>query len=196
MHLETRRQFLHMSGVGVAFYIRWAHDTYGFFLAFATLAVSLLIGYAITRKYREGMHLPFISRFIELYERSEVIEEDPGKGALSFFVGSLAVLVLFRFNIGIVSASIMILALGDSVSTLVGRNFGRHKIFYNSEKSWEGTAAGFLFAFLGAATQIKLGIAFVGALTGMLFESFPLKVDDNIGVPLASGAAMSLALFF
>lgn len=196
MDLETRRQLIHMSGIAVALYVRWAHDRYGYAFALLTLALVTLLGYAIAWTYKKGHRLPAISKLIDITERPGVIEDDPGRGALSFFIGSLLTLLLFGFNVSIVSASILILALGDSTSTLVGRGFGRHKLSYNPEKSWEGTAGGFFLALLGSSILLgDLRLAFIGSMAGMLFESLPLKLDDNIGIPLSAGAAMALAFY-
>ncbi|MFQ5815916.1 MAG: diacylglycerol/polyprenol kinase family protein [Candidatus Hydrothermarchaeaceae archaeon] len=196
MDRETRRQLIHMSGVGLAVYVKWANDTYGYPIPIVTLVLALFLGYVLTSAYKRGIEIPIVSRLIDTTERAEVIEETPGKGALSFFLGSLLAFVLFGHNINVASASIVILALGDSTSTLIGRNFGGHKIRYNYEKSWEGTLSGITFAAIGASLLLKPELAIIGAFAGMMIESLPLTVDDNIIVPLGAGAAISFALYF
>lgn len=196
MDLETRRQFVHMSGVGVALYVKWVNDAYGYLLTLASLILAFLAGLALTTAYKKGIKIPLLVQLIDLTERPEVIRDAPGKGALSFFLGSLLALIFFGFDVGIASASIAVLALGDSASTLVGRNFGWHKIQYNRSKSWEGTLGGLVLATVGASLLLWPELALVGAIGGMFIESLPLKTDDNITVPLGAGTAMSLALYF
>ena len=194
MDLETKRQLIHASGVVVALYVRWSYSKFGFYAPFAALVAAIIFLYLAAEAYKRKLRLPVISNIIDVAERADVIEKSPASGALFFFIGSFFSLLLFRSNIEVVCASISILALGDSFSTLLGRKFGRSKIFYNPAKSWEGTAGGFVFAFLGAATQISLPAAFIGALAGMLAESFPTKVNDNLTVPVFAGIVMSLAV--
>ncbi|MEE9595026.1 MAG: hypothetical protein V3V92_06465 [Candidatus Hydrothermarchaeales archaeon] len=196
MDRETKRQFIHMSGIGVAIYVKWANDLYGFLVPLTTLTLALTFGYILASSYKRGIRIPIVSRLIDSTERAEVIREAPGKGALSFFLGALLTLVIFGFNINVVSAGIAILAFGDSVSTLVGKNFGKHKIQYNNMKSWEGTLSGIIFAAVGASLILKPEIAIIGAVAGMMIESLPLDFDDNISVPIGASAAMSLVLYF
>ena len=191
-HLETRRQLVHMSGIAVPFYIRWAYPRGGILLPAVTFLLIVALGCLVAEGYKKGMRIPVIAELVDLTERPESIHS-PGRGAFQFFLGSLAALLLFRSDIGIACASIAVLAFGDSFSTLFGKSFGTHKLPHNPVKSWEGTMAGAFFAFLGASTQIALPLALVGAAAGMLAESLPWRVDDNLTVPIAAGAAMFLA---
>ena len=140
-----------MSGVLLAFYVFYA-GVYLSITTFLFLAVEAII---ISYGYKKGVRVPIISGIVDKTERDGVIDEFPGKGAITFFIGSLLALLFFGSNINVASAAIIILALGDSFSTLVGRRFGRHKIFYSSEKSIEGTIGGFVPAFVGAMVFIS-----------------------------------------
>ncbi|MEE8358287.1 MAG: diacylglycerol/polyprenol kinase family protein [Candidatus Hydrothermarchaeales archaeon] len=189
--LETKRQLVHASGFLIAFYILWA----GQILSILTLGSIMLVVILVGESYKRGLKISLISKVIESAERADVIEERPGKGAILFLVGALASIILFGENLKIVSASIIILALGDSVSTLIGVNFGKHKIPYNKMKSLEGSVAGFVFALLGAQIFVGLPLAMLGAITAMLTESLPINIDDNITIPVLSGLIMSLAFY-
>ncbi len=189
--LETKRQLVHASGLLIAFYVLWA----GQILSILTLGSSMLVVILVGESYKRGLKINLLSKVIESAERPEVIAERPGKGAILFFVGSLASIILFGMNLKIVSASIIILAMGDSASTLIGKNFGKHKIPYNKMKSLEGSVGGFVFAIMGAQIFVGLPLAILGALTAMLAESVPINVDDNITIPIFSGLAMTLALY-
>lgn len=190
--LELRRQLVHMSGIGVPFYIRWAYPRGGILLPATTFLLIVAVGLLVAEGYKRGVRVPLMAELVDLTERPESVHS-PGRGAFQFFLGSLAALLLFRTDIDIACASIAILALGDSFSTIFGKSFGAHRLPHNPMKSWEGTLAGVLFAFLGASTQIFLPVALVGAVAGMLAESLPSRLDDNLTIPIAAGVAMYLA---
>jgi len=188
MDLETKRQLIHIVGAVFPFYIIAA----GHYASIGTFAFLLCAGLIISYSYKRGVRFPIVSKIVDSTERKEVIDEFPGRGALSFFFGSLLVLLIFGSMIKIVCASIIILALGDSFSTLTGKRFGRHKISYNPHKSVEGSIGGFLPAFIGAMVFVSPEIALLGAFTGMVVESLPLRIDDNITIPVVSGFFMCL----
>jgi dolichol kinase len=188
MELETKRQLIHMSGAALPFYVLYV----GLGRSVATFLFLVVAGLIISYGYKKGVRFPVISKIVDTTEREGVIEEFPGRGALSFFFGSLLVLILFGSNINIACASIIILALGDSFSTLAGKRYGRHKIFYNPEKSFEGSIGGFVPAFIGAMIFVPPEVALFGAFMGMNVESLSLRIDDNISIPLISGFFMTL----
>jgi dolichol kinase len=187
--LELRRQLIHATGVFVAILIREAYKIFEGWRAPALLMlVSISVGYGISYLHRGGVKLPILTRIIQESERDKD-KESPGRGALRFFIGSFLTLIIFRHSPEIVVAGIIVLALGDSASTLGGVAFGRHKLFYNPEKSIEGTFAGLIAAFLGLMilTPFSLAVAASASLVGVIVESLPLGVDDNLTVPVAAG---------
>jgi dolichol kinase len=190
MELETKRQLVHMSGTLFPFYILYV----GLGVSVSTFLFLLVAGLIISYGYKKGVRFPVISEIVDSTEREGVIDEFPGKGALTFFLGSFLVLLLFGSNLNVACAAIIILALGDSVATLVGRKYGKHKLFYNPEKSYAGSIAGFVTAFLGAVLFVKPEVALFGAFFGMSVESLVLKIDDNISIPLIAGFFMSMYL--
>lgn len=190
MHLETRRQLIHMSGIAVAFYVLWAHEKWGFYIPLISLLLLAVLLYLISLCYKHNLRVPIAAWLIDISERQEVIRDSPARGALMFLLGSL--LALLFFNVHAAAAAIAVLALGDSFSTLVGRWLGNHRLPYNPEKSMEGSLAGFAAAFLGASLIVSPATALLGALAGMLAESLPLKLDDNLSIPLSAGLAMAL----
>lgn len=179
-----------MSGAVFPFYVLLV----GRYVSIVTFALLLGAGLIISYCYKRGIRFPIISKIVDSTEREGVIDELPGKGALSFFFGSLLVLLLFGSRIEVACAAIIILALGDSFSTLTGIRFGRHKIPYNQDKSIEGTIGGFVPAFVGAMIFVSPETALLGAFTGMAVESLPLKTEDNITIPVVSGFFMSIRL--
>ena len=87
--------------------------------------------------------------------------------------GSLAAMLIARGDSMIVGAAILQLALGDAASALVGKAFGRTKLF-GGAKSLEGSLAGFAVGFASAlACGVRPGAALAAALAGALAELAP-----------------------
>lgn len=194
--LELRRKLVHASGVFIALFLKESYLLFGGWLVpGGILLMAILLGYGVSRLHIRGAQLPVLTRLINSAER-EKDKAFPGRGALRFLTGAFLSLIVFRNNPDLVAAAIIVLALGDAASTLVGISFGRHRIFYNKKKSFEGSVAGVAAAFLGvvALTSFSPLTALAAALTGMLVESLPLGIDDNLTVPLAAGFAIWLAI--
>lgn len=179
-----------MSGISVAFYVLWAYEKWGFYAPFLSLLLAVMLLYIISLCYKRNIRVPIAAWLIDISERQEVIKTSPARGALMFLLGSTIALLLFDADIA--AAAIAILALGDSFSTLTGRRMGSHRLPYNHEKSIEGSIAGFAAAFLGASIIVAPAAALLGALTGMLAESLPARIDDNLSIPLTAGLAMAM----
>jgi dolichol kinase len=102
-------------------------------------------------------------------------------------IGIILVLLLFPTNIAY--ASIAILAIGDPVAAYVGRRFGHWHV---GSKSWEGFAAGTCAAYVPTLLVVSPIVGAVGSIVGMVLELVGI-LDDNLTIPLGSGAAMLLA---
>ncbi len=91
-------------------------------------------------------------------------------------------------------AAIAILSLGDSAASIFGRFLGQIPIPLNKGKHLEGSIVGFIFASLGAAFFLPLPLALIGATIGIIVESFPLPINDNLSIPLVSGVFLTILL--
>jgi dolichol kinase/phosphoserine phosphatase len=107
-----------------------------------------------------------------------------------FAIGILLTLLLFPAPAS--SAAIAIFALGDSTASIFGRYFGRTPLPFNKDKSLEGSATGFFFAFLAGSVFVSPLIALTGAAVAMFVEYLPLPVNDNILIPLSTALALTL----
>ncbi len=197
-NMEIRRQIVHaLIGLAIAaFAWKYPHLWYVILtVAAAGLALSHIIKSAaatknaIVKKFRK-----LAVATLALVERKEELQRFPGKGAIMLFLGAGVTAAIFRKE---AVAAIVILAVGDSVSHLAGRFFGRtnHKRLFAREKTVEGTVAGFVFAAAAAATILPVWMAVAGAAAGMVAEALHLrigriKIDDNLAVPLAAAAMM------
>jgi glycerol-3-phosphate acyltransferase PlsY len=105
--------------------------------------------------------------------------------SLFYCISSFLVVWLFQNEIAI--AAIISLALGDQISSIVGNYWGRHKWKW---KSLDGAVANFAICAPIMMVFVPYQLALVGALAGALVEALPIKIDDNMTIPLASGGAI------
>ena len=79
------------------------------------------------------------------------------------------------------------MTIGDAAALIIGKEFGKRKLFYNKNKTFEGTFAFFFTTYLVIVFFIDPIRAFVIALVAALLESLTQHID-NLTVPL--GAAL------
>ncbi len=111
-------------------------------------------------------------------------------GAISFFVSIGFIVLLFPAKIA--SLSIIVLCVGDGISTMVGRLFGQNRLFHNRSKSWEGSISGFVASTAACALITNIPMALFASFVGMFVESLNTKINDNFSVPLVVGVAVYL----
>ncbi len=113
-----------------------------------------------------------------------------------FLIAACITIVLFPRGIAV--AALLFLTVGDPMAEIVGVTWGRLRIL--GGKTLEGTLAGAAACFLAGLPLLSIGglglslpILAVGAAAAALTELLPLPVDDNLSIPLGSGAAMLVA---
>lgn len=118
----------------------------------------------------------------------EYLKESSG---MPYVMAILLTIISFPQPIALVA--IYTLAIGDPMAAIVGISIGKHQVVKN--KSVEGSIAFFLVSFFFAfvvlfihfpegMTGKILGVSFLLALFATLFEMIPLKIDDNLTIPL------------
>ncbi|HII53656.1 hypothetical protein COX84_06355 [Candidatus Micrarchaeota archaeon CG_4_10_14_0_2_um_filter_49_7] len=172
---ELNRQIVHvLSGIAILFLLwNFGRDWLIIFLiAFTVFGLCFLY-------LRRFATLSIAEDFLGLMERSRF-----DMGPLYYAAGLLFAASLIS-STNALSAVIVILALGDGFSTMVGKVFGKHRLPYNKGKSVEGFVAFFVTAILPA--YIFIGwIAVPLAVIAAFLESIEIGIDDNlvITVPL------------
>jgi phytol kinase len=138
-------------------------------------SAGLLGGFAVLGSIAAGKRVPFFSGMLDAFERNVRI---PGFGAICFVISTIFCLAVFP--VGYALTGVVTLAVLDSVSTMAGTAFGRHRIV--NGKTWEGSLAG-----LGAAAVVLLlllsplyavMVAVVAAVTELI-----TPVEDNLIIP-------------
>ena len=184
MDKEILRQIIHASGIFIL--------VLGIFLNPQVLILFCIIIFVLSEmvfildKY---YRIPIFSTILTSCKR-----RDDERGFLYFFIGIIATLYIFRFNLVIADAGIFMLLLGDSASTIIGTRYGKHKLPFNGLKSFEGSLAFFLVSFLSVLTLLPLLPSLIGALVGAITEAYS-PIDDNIPIPIISALAITLVIY-
>jgi uncharacterized protein (TIGR00297 family) len=123
-------------------------------------------------------------------------------GILIYPLSVLLLILALPRRLDLVAAAWGILAVGDGAATLVGRRSRGAPLPWNPEKTLAGTAAFIVFGTCAAvllawwtrpaiAPPPPLSFVFVAPLVAAvaagLVESIPVRLDDNISVPLTAG---------
>jgi len=183
MDRELLRQLIHASGIFILIL--------GLFLkteVLILLCVIMVVFMEIVFVVDKYINVPLISTILSICKRSE-----DERGFLYFFLGIIATLLIFSFNISIAYAAILMLLIGDSASTLVGKKYGKHKLPLKKFKSVEGTLAFFVVGLLCTIIFLPPQIAVIGALAGALTEAYS-PIDDNIPIPIVSAFVITVAM--
>jgi len=181
---DVVREIIHASAVAIPV----LSSLFGIYIiAYFILFVTAL--YVISElSIMEKRSLPVISSITRHAATPEELYEF--RAAPIFFAfGILFTLLLFPRPAS--SAAIVILALGDSTASIFGKMFGRNALPFNKVKTLEGSLIGFIFAFFGAMFFVNPFMAAAGAAGAMLIESLPLPINDNLVIPLVTGALLT-----
>lgn len=138
--------------------------------------------------------MAFFHRIAHPVERHKV-------NSATWYATSLIALALLDAPL-IGGVAVTVLGLGDPVAGLVGRRWGRVRLF--QRRTLEGSL-GFVFAATAAAFTFivlvhpevqqtsALIIAAAAAITGAVTELLSNRLDDNLTIPLSSAAAALVA---
>jgi phytol kinase len=125
------------------------------------------------------------------------------RGPLYYGIAFIICTVLFWRNSPVGILALMIMCGGDGLADIIGRRFGKHKLPFNPNKSWAGSAAmllgsiAFGFAYLMLFNDLghfhpPLNLAYTAgavsaiALAATLVEALPIQEIDNITLTLVS----------
>ena len=139
----------------------------------------------------EGIDLPLISQVTRLAASQSELNGFAA-APLYFAFGILLTLVVFPSPAS--GAAVAMFCLGDSAASLFGGLIST-SLPFNKRKTWEGSLAGFFFAFLAGTFFVSPILALIGAAIAMTVEVLPLPVNDNVLVPVITGAVLTLLAY-
>ena len=141
------------------------------------------------RRFSRSFSKVFNYFFISMLRKNE--SEGGLTGATWLFLGFAITAFIFEREIAI--AALLFLTIGDSIAALVGISYPKIKL---GHKTLSGTLAGtfacILVVSLSSQTLMPL-IIIIGAISAMSIELLPLRINDNITIPIFSGYIMKLA---
>lgn len=153
------------------------------------LIFGMALIYTISELWRlDGKDLSFISS-ITRHSANQSELRGFAAAPLYFAFGILFTLLVFPHPASY--AAIAMFCLGDSVASLFGGMIST-SLPFNKGKTWEGSMAGFFFAFLAGSFFVHPLYAFIGAAIAMTVEVLPLPINDNVLVPVITGLALTL----
>ncbi len=172
MKKEIRRKLIHILSGGVVLLLYLFGRDVALTVSFVALCVILLVElFRIDYKVKLGVE--------ELLRRKE---KRAFLGATYFLISSVICLSMFPEHVA--AASLLFITFGDMLAAVVGP-FGKTKIF--KYKTLEGVLAELI-------ANMIVGYAFVGvvgmvmAIVATFLETFSFRTDDNLLVPVISGA--------
>lgn len=124
------------------------------------------------------MYLPFYREFERAKERHRL------HGSAYCLIGALLALEFFTLKVAFVA--VMMVALSDVATAVVGMTLGKHKIF-GGPKSYEGALAGLVVNVLIGLFFMPIQIGLAMAICATIVEAACNIVDDNLAVPIVAG---------
>lgn len=158
---------------------------------FGSIACLVYVLDRVRIHYPELMaRAPWINRL--LFRAEEEFKES---AMTPYAIAILLTILTFPKTIALIA--IYTLAIADPLSALVGITWGRRRIV--AGKSVEGSLAFFSATAAIAAVALRMttivgtgtlaGVALAIGLVGAIFEMLPLRLDDNLTIPLFVGFA-------
>ena len=195
-NFQLGRRFFHASmGIIVA-------STYKAFLTHQQIVY--ILGTAACLLYfieQIRINYPEFSKRFAVLGRYLLRAEEQIKESAAIPYAMAILLTILTFPQTIAVGAILTLAIADPLSAIIGIRFGKRRVVPN--KSLEGSLA-FMFATFCCLSYVlvdaegiftwQIGVvAFLVSFCCSLFEMIPLKVDDNLTIPLFT--AFTLAIF-
>lgn len=181
MDREDKRQIFHiLTGLMVIAVLSYLGRGMAMGMVFFTIVIGLFIMNAKLLGKKN-----FLTKIVAWFEKNfeRVDAPLPGWGSACYATGILIVITILTDQSRIM-AIIVLLALGDGFSTLIGRR-GNIKIPYNSKKTLEGSVA---FAIAALPAYYFIGpLAIPLVILGAIVETLPI-IDDNLMIPIAATA--------
>lgn len=162
-----------------------------------TLIGTVLVIFFITDVVRI-LHKRVGRFFLHDIRRSITIYKDKEQVRISsmtlFLLGCFLSFLLFERTIAF--CTMVFLIFGDLSAKMLGLAYGKHKLF---NKTLEGSLAHLLACLvlgyiLHLFVYMPTSLIFVGAFVATIVEVLPFNIDDNLSVPVITGAILTIGL--
>ena len=192
LQTEFWRKGIHFLSLSIAIiYANWFEKETALAFLIPMFFISLIID---KLRFLEGPVKRWFDQWFGFMMRPHEVDETSRSLSGATYVLLAAVLTIWLFPKSIAVYAFVMLIIGDAFAALVGKAFGRHKIF-NMSKSWEGAAAFFITSLIAAIfiTDLPWQVKLIGAYVATVTEILPMNIDDNLTIPLFAASAMFIA---
>ena len=199
---EIKRKLFHIAGLGIPIGYYFV-DKKSTALIIMLIVTAVYFSIEILRRISPKFEKLFLLNFSDIMRP----EERKTITAIGYYlISSILTIALFSKTVAI--TSLFFLILGDSNAALVGKRWGRIKIY---SKTLEGSLACFATCFLIALISSRIDflitlissdlaplialhplVALAGAFTATIVEFVSVGGYDNFTIPLLSGFVMQL----
>jgi len=186
LKFEFKRKFIHLFSLLYILVYWFVESRYNKSIAILALTALFLI-FLASEYLRLDLkkQLPLFHIFFRERESKKLA------GHIYFLFGAILVLGLLDFKIAL--TALLMTTFGDMFSAIIGIRFGKHWLKRFPERAWEGIIAEFAIDLVIALLIIKDPIiSVVMAFTATLVETTFSKVDDNLSIPVSSGAVAQI----
>lgn len=173
---ELERKSLHLPGLFVPFLYQKAP----FITIFGLALISVLYYFSEIRRISKGTPLPIIGYLTDKLTRSAHLDLAPIYLAVG--VGFAAIAYPFKAAL----AGAFLVCLCDGVAAVVGMKFAKRRILF-IKKTYLGTAAFLVAAFISLFFVLGWQGALVTALVATLIEAMSIEGIDNLFLPILGG---------
>ncbi|MEQ1875226.1 MAG: hypothetical protein ABL958_01180 [Bdellovibrionia bacterium] len=190
--LHIARRVWHVCGVLFVFAV-YSLVSYQVSLGILVAHIAILVPLDMLRTRKPWLNRIALNWFDAVLRSSEVHR----LSGLSYLLFGMFI-IIYAFPPAIVKLSILMLAVGDPTSSVVGILYGRDKIIGN--KSLQGALGGFaactfvsLIYFLATGLMVDriFLITLLSGIIGMLSEVVPVgRLDDNLTFPVISSTLL------
>lgn len=190
---ELKRKAIHLSAIvlplGILYeWLPWPRGR----SEFALFLLVLLVGAVAIDVLR--IHEARVKQFFRSFFGQMIREHEELSLLGSTYLLLASLIAIEVFPQPVAAAAIGFTVLGDGFAAIVGKAWGRHRLFH---KSLEGALGGFAAclgwgAFLALSGFVSWPAVVAGSLAASLVELLPIPLDDNLGITIAAGYTMKL----
>ncbi|MFQ6091769.1 MAG: diacylglycerol/polyprenol kinase family protein [bacterium] len=184
---ELNRKLVHLSSLAIPIGIYFLPERTCIKILFPLTVIFLSV--EILRMVHRPTSKIFYTLFGPILRRKERFTLT---GSTTLLMASLVSVLVFQKYIAV--AALCFLILGDTMAALVGKSYGRIRLF--RKRTMEGSLACLFTCLIVVLVVPPLGFAvgLVGAVVATIIELLPIPLDDNFLIPILSGAAMQYML--
>lgn len=190
LKFEIKRKFFHILFMSYFFiyYITFTTTNSKIISLIPLFTILLILLILEIQRINQKLRIPI---FQNLWRREE---SKKFGGEIYYMLGVIFSILIFDLRIALIS--IAMLTFGDAVSAVIGVAFGKHKIKSSNKKtSIEGSIAELIANLTIGFMLWQNWIIIPMALTATLVETYIVKLDDNLTIPIITGIVGTVIKF-